>query len=115
KNKAMHRKYMLSALTVSGIFMISYLTYHGQVGYVPFEGRGAVRPIYFSILASHIVLAAAIIPLVLTTAFLAFRANFQLHRRWAIWTFPIWLYVSISGVIVYLMAFHIYPPQMDIS
>jgi len=113
--RSMHRKYMLLALTVSGVFMISYLTYHNQVGYAPFTGQGAIRPIYFTILASHIILAGLIVPLVLTTVILALKGNFPRHRRWARYTFPLWMYVSVSGIIVYVMAFHIYPPQMHLS
>lgn len=106
---------MLLALAVSGVFMISYLTYHNQVGYEPFMGQGAIRPVYFTILASHIILAGLIVPLVLTTVILALKGNFQRHRRWARYTFPLWMYVSVSGIIVYLMAFHIYPPQVNLS
>ena len=111
KERVLHRKYMLMALVASSVFMVSYLTYHSQVGYAKFLGEGVIRPIYFTILASHIVLAAVTVPLVLTTVFLAVRANFIRHRRWARWTFPIWIYVSISGIVVYLMAFHIYPGE----
>lgn len=111
KERVMHRNYMVAALLVSSVFMISYLTYHYHVGYVPFVGEGAIRPIYFTILVSHIILAAIIIPLLLTTVILAIRASYKLHRRWALWTLPIWIYVSISGIVVYLMAFHIYPSQ----
>ena len=114
-DRTKHRKYMLAALAVSGVFMISYLTYHNQVGYEPFTGQGAIRPFYFTILATHIVLAGLIVPLVLTTVTLALKGNFPRHRRWARITFPLWMYVSVSGIIVYLMAFHIYPPQMNLS
>ncbi len=109
--KDMHRNYMVAALLVSSVFMISYLIYHSHVGYVPFEGKGGVRPVYFTILASHIILAALIIPMLLTTVILALRAKFKRHRRWAHWTLPVWIYVSLSGIVIYLMAFHIYPPQ----
>jgi len=111
KEKSIHRKYMIIALIASSVFMVSYLTYHSQVGYAKFLGEGAIRPIYFTILASHIILAAVTVPLVLTTVTLALRANFKRHRRWARWTFPIWIYVSLSGIFVYLMAFHIYPGE----
>jgi len=114
-NKVTHRKYMIAALTVSGVFMVSYLVYHSQVGNVKFAGEGVIRPIYFTILISHIILAAAIVPMVLTTLFHALRANFKRHRRCAIWTFPAWIYVSISGIVIYIMAFHIYPPQVGMS
>ena len=108
-NPAAHRRFMLAAVSVSAVFMISYLTYHGAVGNVKFAGEGVIRPVYFGILISHVVLAAIIVPLVLTTLTLGLRNRFQSHRRIARWTFPIWIYVSLSGVLVYLLAFHIYP------
>jgi uncharacterized membrane protein YozB (DUF420 family) len=88
--------------------MIFYLYYHAKVGNIPFAGVGVVRPVYFSLLASHVILAAALFPLVLVTAWLALTGNTPRHRRLARWTLPIWLYVSVTGVIIYLMAFHIY-------
>ncbi len=114
-NRAVHRKLMIAALTVSALFMVSYLTYHSQVGNVKFAGEGGVRPIYFTILASHVILAALIVPMVIITAFHALRGSFERHKRIARWTFPIWIYVSVSGVIVYLMAFHLYPPSLGLS
>ena len=110
KNKVMHRKNMIAALIVSSVFMISYMTYHNQVGYAKFMGEGIIRPIYFTILASHIILAVFIIPLTFTTVFFAWRVKFMHHRRLGRWTLPVWIYVSISGILVYLMAFHIYLP-----
>jgi len=109
-DKTRHRKLMVTALVLSGVFMVSYLSYHAMVGYAPFTGRGWIRPVYFSLLASHIVLAAAIVPLVLLTVFYAIRGNFNRHPRLARWTLPTWLYVSVSGVIVYLLGFHLYKP-----
>ncbi len=103
-----HRICMISALTVSAIFMVFYLYYHAKVGNIPFAGVGVVRPIYFSILASHVILAAVLFPMALITASFAIRGNFSRHRRIARWTLPIWLYVSVTGVVVYLMAFHFY-------
>jgi uncharacterized membrane protein YozB (DUF420 family) len=108
RNRGAHRLCMVSALAVSTVFMVFYLYYHAQVGNIPFAGVGNVRPVYFTILASHVTLAAVLFPLVLITAGLAIRNNTQRHRRFARWTLPIWLYVSITGVIVYVMAFHIY-------
>ena len=101
---------MLSAFAVSTAFFISYLTYHYQVGDVRFQGHGFVRPLYFTILISHISLAAAIVPLVLITLGRALRGNFQKHRRIALWTWPLWIYVSVTGVVVYLMCYQLYPP-----
>ena len=91
--------------------MVSYLTYHAAVGYMPFAGQGAIRPFYFTLLASHVILAALIVPLVLGTVYLAARADFLRHPRLARWTLPLWLYVSVSGVVIYLLGFHVYPPQ----
>jgi uncharacterized membrane protein YozB (DUF420 family) len=105
-----HRLCMIAALGVSSLFMISYLTYHAAVGYMPFAGQGLIRPFYFTLLASHIILAAAIVPLVLITVYHALRGNFSQHPRYARWTLPLWLYVSVSGVAIYLLGFHLYPP-----
>ncbi len=107
-----HRNCMAAALVVSGLFMVSYLTYHAAVGYMPFAGQGIIRPFYFTLLASHVILAAVIVPLVLVTVFFAIRGNFIRHPRLARWTLPLWLYVSLSGVAIYLLGFHVYPPEM---
>ena len=107
-----HRNCMAAALVVSGLFMVSYLTYHAAVGYMPFAGQGIIRPFYFTLLASHVILAAVIVPLVLVTVFFAIRGNFIRHPRLARWTLPLWLYVSLSGVVIYLLGFHVYPPEM---
>jgi len=96
---------MLSACIASTLFLISYLIYHYYVGSVPFKGEGWIRPIYFSVLISHVILAAAIVPLALITLVRALKGNFERHRRIARWTLPIWLYVSVTGVIVYLMLY----------
>jgi len=106
-----HRACMAAALAVSAVFLVSYLTYHAAVGYMPFAGQGLIRPFYFTLLATHIVLAAAIVPLVLVTVFFALKGNFVRHPRLARWTLPLWLYVSVSGVAIYLLGFHVYPPQ----
>jgi uncharacterized membrane protein YozB (DUF420 family) len=108
-NVAAHRACQLSALVVSILFLASYLTYHYHHGATPFRGQGVVRPIYFTILTSHTILAIVIVPLVAITLYRALRQDFVRHRRIARITFPIWLYVSITGVIVYLMLYHIYP------
>jgi uncharacterized membrane protein YozB (DUF420 family) len=108
----LHRACMATALVISSLFMVSYLTYHARVGYMPFAGQGIIRPFYFTLLASHIILAAVIVPLVLTTVFFAIRGNFNKHPRIARWTLPLWLYVSVSGVVIYILGFHIYPPEM---
>lgn len=108
QNRAVHKACMIAALIVSTIFMIFYLYYHAKVGYIPFAGQGDIRYLYFSLLASHVILAAIAFPLVLITAGLAMRSKFTIHKRIAHWTLPIWLYVSVSGVIIYVMSFHIY-------
>jgi putative membrane protein len=105
-----HRALMLSAVTVSTVFFISYGVYHYHVGDVRFQGHGWVRPVYFTILASHVMLAAAIVPLVLVTLWRALNANFRRHRRIARWAWPIWIYVSVTGVVVYLMCYQLYTP-----
>ncbi len=105
---------MMGALVVSGLFLISYLYYHNNVGYAPFTGQGFIRPIYFSILFTHIVLAALMVPLILVTVALALKEQFTQHRCIAKWTLPVWLYVSVTGVLIYLLAFHIYPPLMTV-
>ena len=98
---------MLSACVTSVLFLISYLIYHYFVGSVPFKGMGWIRTVYFSILISHVILAAAIIPLAMITLVRALRGNFERHKRIARWTFPIWLYVSVTGVIVYWMLYRL--------
>lgn len=108
QNRAAHKACMIAALIVSTIFMIFYLYYHAKVGYIPFAGQGDIRYLYFSLLASHVILAAIAFPLVLITAGFAMRSKFTIHKRIAHWTLPIWLYVSVSGVIIYVMSFHIY-------
>ncbi len=107
-----HRNCMVTALVISSLFMVSYLIYHAQVGYMPFAGQGIIRPFYFTLLASHVILAAVIVPLVLTTVFFAATGNFNRHPRIARWTLPLWLYVSVSGVVIYILGFHIYTPEM---
>lgn len=107
-NQAVHKTCMVSALVVSTIFMIFYLYYHAKVGYIPFAGQGDIRYLYFTLLASHVILAAIIFPMVLITVGLAIRGKFKIHKRIARWTLPMWLYVSVSGVMIYVMSFHIY-------
>jgi uncharacterized membrane protein YozB (DUF420 family) len=107
-NVGAHRKLMLSALAVSALFLISYVVYHAQHGSVRFQGQGPVRAVYFVILVTHVILAAAIVPLVAVTLRRALRGDFARHRRIARWTYPIWLYVSVTGVVVYVMLYHFY-------
>jgi len=100
-----HRTCMLAAFATSTLFLISYLVYHANVGSVPFTGQGAVRTLYFTILISHIILAALVPPLALVTLNHGLRQRFDRHRRIARWTLPVWLYVSVTGVIVYAMLY----------
>jgi putative membrane protein len=110
-----HRACMLGAVVVSTAFFISYITYHYHVGDVRFQGHGIIRPIYFTILITHVILAAVIVPLVLLTLWRALSGNFSRHRRIARWTWPIWMYVSVTGVIVYLMCYRMYPPGYNVA
>jgi uncharacterized membrane protein YozB (DUF420 family) len=105
KNRAAHRRCMLGAFACSILFLISYLVYHFQVGSVGFKGQGWIRPVYFAILISHTVLATAVVPLALITLTRARREKFAAHRRIARWTLPIWFYVSVTGVAIYLMLY----------
>jgi uncharacterized membrane protein YozB (DUF420 family) len=100
-----HRRYMIAAFITSALFLVSYVVYHAQVGSRPFPGTGIARTIYFSILIPHVVLAAAVLPLALMTLRRGLRRDDARHRRIARWTLPIWLFVSVSGVIVYLMLY----------
>lgn len=104
-NVGKHRVCMIGALAASGLFLISYLVYHYHVGSRPFQGEGWIRWVYFGILISHTVLATAIVPLVGVTVYRAVGRNFQRHKKIARWTLPLWLYVSVTGVIVYWMLY----------
>ena len=104
---AIHKKFMLTAIGVSALFLASYLTYHWEVGSIKFQGEGIIRIIYFSILISHTILAVVIVPMVLRTVYLALKGQFSKHRKIAKITFPIWVYVSATGVIVYLMLYQL--------
>ncbi len=107
KKIAAHKTAMISAVVTSSLFLISYLVYHYQIGSKHFEGQGWLRPMYFSILTSHTILAAAIVPLVIITVTRAWKGQFGRHARIARRTLPLWLYVSVTGVVVYLMLYHI--------
>ena len=109
RNVLAHRRCMLSAVALSGAFLIAYLVHHAQVGSVPFGGQGALRVVYFAVLIPHIVLAAAIVPLVLLTLWRALTDRFVHHRRIARVTLPLWLFVSVSGVVIYVLLYHVPP------
>ena len=106
-----HRICMLAAFGVSVLFLISYLLYHYQHGSQAFQGTGWVRPVYFALLLSHTVLAAGLAPLVILTLRRALRKEYERHQKLARWTYPIWLYVSVTGVIIYLMLYHLFAPH----
>ena len=100
-----HRRVMLAAFTTSALFLVSYVVYHANAGSRPFAGQGPLRIVYFAILISHVILAAAILPMALITLSHGLRARFDRHVPIARWTLPIWLYVSLTGVVVYLMLY----------
>ena len=104
-----HRAFMISALVISALFLIVYVIYKANSGFAQFGGEGWIRPVYFSILLVHILGAIAITPLVPWTVFRAWKGNFDQHRQLAKWTYPLWLYVGVSGVVVYVMAVHLFP------
>ncbi len=103
RNFTAHMKWMLTAFVTSSLFLISYLIYHHYVGHTPFPGEGFIRPVYFFILITHIILSAFVVPLVLTSYYFAFSGKFNTHRKVSKWTFPIWLYVSITGVMIFFI------------
>lgn len=104
---AQHRAVMIAAVCTSVVFLISYLTYHAQVGSRPFQGQGPIRVVYFTILLTHTVLATLIVPMVLVTLWRGLKRRDDRHRAIARWTLPLWMYVSVTGVIVYLMLYRL--------
>ncbi len=105
---AVHKRFMVAAFAVSTVFLVSYLVYHYRVGHVAFQGQGWVRPVYFVLLISHTILAIVIVPLILVTLRRAWMERFDKHRIIARWTFPLWMYVSVTGVIVYVLLYQVY-------
>jgi putative membrane protein len=108
-----HKAFMVSAFAVSTVFLISYVAYHVRVGPILFQGQGWIRPVYFALLLSHMILAVAIVPMILVTLRRAWLEKFDKHRRIARWTLPLWFYVCVTGVIVYLMVYQIYVPKQS--
>ena len=106
---ALHRACMLGAFCVSALFLVSYVVYHALAGSRAFTGQGWIRPVYFAVLISHVVLAAAMVPFVLTTLYRALGADFPRHVRLARATLPVWIYVSVTGVVVYVMLYRVFP------
>ena len=102
---ARHKMSMIAAFVCSILFLTSYLIYHYHVGSIPFTGQGWIRPVYFTILITHIILAAAIVPLALITLYRAWRGQFDRHKPIARWTWPLWMYVSVTGVVIYVMLY----------
>jgi uncharacterized membrane protein YozB (DUF420 family) len=107
-----HKRFMIAAFVASSLFFASYLAYHYRVGHVAFQGQGWIRPVYFTLLSTHTILAAVIVPMVLMTLRRAWLERFDKHRIIARWTLPLWFYVSVTGVIVYLMVYQIYAPKV---
>ncbi len=103
QNKVAHKRWMISALSFSACFLVSYLIYHYFQGETMFMGQGLIRPIYFFILITHVVLTMFVLPLILMTVFYALTTQFQSHKKIARWTFPLWMYVSITGILIYVM------------
>lgn len=105
----LHKRFMIAALFTSSLFLLSYVVYHYNVGSVRFTGVGAIRVVYFAVLVTHMSLAFAIVPLALVTLVRALRKRFKRHKAIARWTLPIWLYVSVTGIVIYLMLYQIFP------
>lgn len=111
-NRSAHIKCMLTATATSGLFLISYITYHHFQGDTPYLTQGPLRPIYFTILISHIILSMIMVPMVFATLYHAFRKNYSSHKKIARWTFPIWIYVSITGVLIFFFVHYFnFPPS----
>jgi putative membrane protein len=108
RRRAMHKACMLAALVASAAFLTSYVIYHANTGSRPFPGHGAIRAVYFGILITHVTLAATILPLALVTAARGLRAQYGRHVKVARWTLPIWFYVSVTGVVIYVMLYRLY-------
>jgi len=108
-----HKAFMISAFVVSTLFLISYVIYHYRVGHLVFQGQGWIRPVYFALLLSHTVLAIVIVPLILITLRRAWLEQFDRHRVIARWTLPLWFYVSVTGVIVYILLYQVYAPRVS--
>jgi protoheme IX farnesyltransferase len=106
--RELHKKFMLAALVTSALFLTSYVIYHANAGSRPFPGEGTIRAVYFAILIPHVILAATVLPLALVTTFRGLRSQFDRHVRIARWTLPIWLYVSVTGVVIYVMLYRLY-------
>lgn len=107
-----HKQVMLSALAVSAVFLASYLVYHFTAPIFVFAGEGWIRPVYYVILVTHVVLATVVTPMIAVLVWRALTGKFDKHKKLARWTLPTWLYVTVTGVVIYLMLYHVYPPAM---
>jgi putative membrane protein len=109
-NREIHRTFMIAAIIVSAIFLASYLTYHFMAPIFVFPGTGWTVPAYYTLLITHVILATVVTPMVMVTAWRALKGNFERHKLIARWTLPIWLYVTVTGVAIYVILYHVYPP-----
>ena len=109
KRKEAHRACMVAAFITSTIFLICYLTYHAYAGHTSFKDPAWFRPWYLGLLVTHVILAAAIVPLILMTFYRALKGRFEAHRKIARWTWPLWMYVSVTGVVIYFLLYRIFP------
>jgi putative membrane protein len=105
--RRLHRRTMLAAVVVSALFLAAYLLYHATAPIFVFRGEGAIRPVYYTVLVSHVILAAAVTPMIALTLVRALRGHVDAHRALARWTWPVWVYVSLSGILVYVMLYHL--------
>jgi len=110
-NREMHRKFMIAAILVSAVFLVSYLVYHFSAPIFVFPGTGWTVPAYYTLLISHVILATVVTPMVIITAWRALHGMFDRHKAIARWTLPIWLYVTVTGVAIYAILYHVYPPS----
>lgn len=115
EKKELHAKCMISAFVTSTIFLISYLIYHFNTGHTTFQDPSWFKPIYLSLLFSHILLAVVIVPLIIAAFIFAFKKNWSKHKAVVKWTWPLWIYVSITGVTVYFILYHIFPQSVVVE
>ena len=111
-NREMHRKFMIAAIIVSAVFLACYLTYHFTAPIFKFPGTGWTIPVYYTLLITHVILAVAVTPMIAVTAWRSLHGRFESHRKIARWTLPIWLYVTVTGVVIYVILYHVYPPAV---
>jgi len=110
KNRAAHEKAMLIAFSLSALFLVSYVIYHYTAGATTFTAEGWIRPVYFSVLITHTILAIVVLPPIFILLYRAWKKQYSKHAKLARWTFPVWLYVSVTGVLIYMILYHWFPP-----